>query len=92
MQLEFDIDLVRGHWRVNVWHKNIYMETENLRMYLTEAQYQKITEWGKVIFNTSNPLHSKRFRRMAYADFWFRSKKDADWFVLYWSGVDSNSF
>jgi hypothetical protein len=25
---------------------------------------------------------------MGYNDFWFQSKKDADWFVLYWSGVD----
>jgi len=33
-------------------------------------------------------LKPKRARRMGYNDFWFQSKKDADWFVLYWSGVD----
>jgi hypothetical protein len=51
-----------------------------------EATYQNMSQWCYNHFKTW--LTPKRARRMSYDNFWFRSKKDADWFILYWSGID----
>lgn len=59
------------------------------REYLEEAQYARIAEWCSKTF--SNKKNKLRVRRMAFADFWFQSKTDLDWFLLHWSGVDSES-
>lgn len=54
--------------------------------YFDEADYQKIAQWCESAFKTKR--FPRRARRMSYAEFWFKSKKDADWFILYWSSID----
>lgn len=90
--LRFDTYKKGRFWGVNVWHESL----ENLpkisesREYLSEHQYAEIAKWCSRTFNTRNqPL---RARRMSYADFWFASERDRDWFVLHWSGVDADLF
>ena len=51
-----------------------------------EDDYQKMTSWCYETFKTW--LTPRRARRMAFNQFYFKSKKDADWFMLYWGGID----
>lgn len=96
MKLYFDTYLKGRYIGVNVWiqseHSDIIdniIEYTN-REYLEESQYDQIAKWCAKTFNTDE--QRLRVRRMSYADFWFSSQRDLDWFILYWSGVDSNSF
>lgn len=88
MKLQFDTYEKNRYYCVNVW----YASPENFpydlasREYLNEDQYQKITDWCKQTFDALSQPH--RVRRMSYADFWFSSKRDLDWFILYWSGIN----
>ena len=59
------------------------------REYLEEEQYARMADWCSKTFNTAE--FKLRARRMSYADFWFSSKRDLDWFILYWSSVDSEA-
>lgn len=90
MKLEFDIYKRNRYTGVNIWYRTAdeYYE-ESGREYLTEIQYSKINQWCSQVFNTEK--YRLRVRRMAYADFWFASSRDADWFILYWSGIDSEN-
>lgn len=89
--LLFDISQKGRYWRVEV----AYHSPENFpwneasREFLDEEQYQKIADWCNQTFDTRASPY--RVRRMAYADYWFTSKRDLDWFILYWSGVDSEA-
>lgn len=58
-------------------------ETEE---YFEEAEYQRMADWCYNQLKTW--LKPRRARRMSYSEFWFKSKKDADWFILYWSAID----
>jgi hypothetical protein len=84
MLLRFEIEKHKRIWRVNIW-----VSSDNQsRDYLEEIQYEKISQWCKATF--CSKFQSDRVRRMSYADFWFKNKKDLDWFLLKWAGVDSN--
>jgi hypothetical protein len=51
-----------------------------------EAVYQMMSNWCYEKFKTW--LTPRRARRMSFNQFYFKSKKDADWFMLYWAGID----
>ena len=90
MKLRFEIYQRKDVIGINVWVESPQFELLQegySREYLEEEQYNRIANWCAQTFNTAdNPT---RARRMSYADFWFTSKKDVDWFLLHWSGVDS---
>lgn len=84
----FDLYEKNNKYGVNIWadvSEYFYDEPYSNREYLTESQYVKINDWCQKTFN-------KKVLRISYADFWFTSKKDRDWFLLYWTGIDSNDF
>lgn len=92
MILLFDINQKGRYWQVEVTYhspENFPWNDES-QEFLDEEQYQKIADWCNQTFDIRSNPH--RVRRMAYADFWFASKRDLDWFILYWSGVDSEAF
>ena len=90
--LHFDIYRRGKFWGVNVGYESPENFPYDLasREYLDEDQYQKIADWCNQTFDTRTSPN--RVRRMAFADYWFTSKRDLDWFILYWSGVDSEAF
>jgi hypothetical protein len=87
MELFFEISKRKRFWCVNVWVRIISNPYQ--RCYLEERQYNVIDQWCKTTF--SNTDTKNRVRRMSYADFWFLNKKDLDWFLMRWSGVDIDS-
>ena len=97
MKLNFDTYKKGKFFGVNIWVRSKqsslfddWGDEPIARDYLEESQYNQIAKWCAQTFNTKeNP---KRARRMAFADFWFASQRDLDWFILHWSGVDSDSF
>ena len=54
-----------------------------------ESDYQRMAEWCAKTFKTW--LTPRRARRMSFNQFYFSSKKDAEWFMLYWGGLDIES-
>lgn len=90
--LRFDTYKKGRYWGVNVWYESSknFPELPESREYLSEHQYAEIAKWCAQTFNTRE--HALRARRMSYADFWFASARDRDWFVLHWSGVDADLF
>lgn len=77
------------------WCVNIYIEDypykdatggcPQMKLRLTEEQYCAIAAWCKQTFEQD------RVRRTGYSTFWFKSKKDLDWFMLRWAAVDSSA-
>lgn len=91
MKPEFRIDRRDGFWTVDVF----YITTDNQPQLFSdwgfeepfsEEVYEQIAKWCSDNFKTW--LKPRRARRMSYTQFWFQSKKDLDWFILYWSGID----
>jgi hypothetical protein len=83
--------------RDNFWVLEVFYITQNDQQPLfddwegfeepfSEDDYQKMQHWCYNTFKTW--LTPQRAKRMSYNQFWFKSKKDADWFMLYWGGVD----
>lgn len=95
MKLRFETYSKGKYIGVNIWveskNRDLFDDWDDFvsRDYLEEAQYDKIAKWCAQTFNTNN--QKLRVRRMAFADFWFTSQRDLDWFILYWSGVDSDT-
>lgn len=96
MKLQFDLYQKGKYIGVNIYCTSpgveLFDDWDNSlhsREYLEEAQYDRIANWCIQTFNTK--VYPMRVRRMAYADFWFSSNRDLDWFILQWSGVDSES-
>ena len=91
MKLEFSVDQRDQFWTVHVWYSTPdgQMAIEGGREHLHESQYANIADWCSNIFDTKNS--PRRARRMSYDCFWFTSKRDLDWFILHWSGVDSEA-
>lgn len=96
MKLYFDIYDRGKYVGVNIWYpaqqQDLFSNWDDVhssagREYLDEAQYARMASWCQLTFNTK--VHPRRARRMAYADFWFASKRDLDWFILNWASVDS---
>ncbi len=81
-----------GFWTVQVFYitneeqGHLFDDWGGFEEPFNEPTYQLMADWCYNNFKTW--LKPKRARRMAYNDFWFKSKKDADWFILYWSGID----
>ena len=88
MKLEFDVSIRSKYWNLNIWARKPEVDYDACpyREYLTEDQYVRLLRWGQKTFHKGK----NRIRRMSYADFWFKNKKDLDWFILCWSGVDSD--
>lgn len=90
MKLEFAIDKRDRFWEVKVYTlEKVFGDEDLFEEPLNEAQYKRIGDWCAIVFRTQN--HPYRARRMSYDSFWFASKRDLDWFVLHWSGVDSEA-
>jgi hypothetical protein len=92
---QFRIAQRDSHWTVQVFYVtedtgqgNLFDDWGGFEEPFNEPTYQLMKDWCYNNFKTW--LKPKRARRMGYNDFWFQSKKDADWFILYWSGVDIN--
>jgi hypothetical protein len=88
VKLEFDIDKPDRFWTVRIYTLETLFEDAQFDEPLNEEQYQRMADWCAIIFRTQN--HPYRARRMSYDSFWFSSKRDLDWFILHWSGVDSD--
>lgn len=90
MKLEFDIEKRHIYWCVTVYTlENIFDDDLTYREPLNEPQYVRMAEWCANTFQTDQ--NKLRARRMSYDSFWFTSKRDMDWFILSWSGVDSGA-
>lgn len=90
MNLCFDFYRKGKYYGVNIWlesSQSDLFDQAYSREYLEESQYDRVAKWCSKTFNTE--VYPNRVRRMAYADFWFSSQRDLDWFLLNWSGVDS---
>lgn len=91
MKPQFKIGRRKEFWTVDVFYiadgfrSGAFPELE-IEETFNESTYQKMAKWCSDNFKTW--LKPRRARRMSYTQFWFKSKKDLDWFVLYWSGVD----
>jgi hypothetical protein len=88
----FRIDQRQGFWTVDVYYvvneeqQTLFGDWEGFEEPFSETDYEEMSKWCQLTFKVwENP---KRARRMSYNQFWFKSKKDLDWFILYWSGVD----
>lgn len=91
MTPKFKIEEKDGYWSVEVFYittedNQPFVDWEGFEEPFSEEDYQKMTNWCYQTFKTW--LTPKRARRMSYNQFYFKSKQDADWFMLYWSGVD----
>lgn len=95
MKLNFDLYKRGRYFGVNVWRDEAIdwdnSVDANSRGYLEEAQYCRMTQWAQTTFKVLEPKNQLRIRRMAFADFWFQSKRDRDWFVFHYSGLDSDA-
>ena len=92
MRAQFRTDQKDGFWTVYVFYVtdseqgSLFSDWDGFEEPFDEVTYQKMAEWCRTTFKTY--IWPRRARRMSYGDFWFRDKKDLDWFILYWSGVD----
>lgn len=92
MKPQFRVKERDGFWSVQVFYitedsgQGHLFDEWGFEEPFNEDTYQTMSQWCYNQFKTW--LTPKRARRMAYNDFWFKSKKDVDWFILYWSGVD----
>ena len=91
MKPTFRVDQRDNFWTVDVYYVTddqapLFSDWEGFEEPFNEDVYQTMTKWCYDQFKTW--LTPKRARRMSYTQFWFQSKRDLDWFVLYWSGVD----
>lgn len=91
MKPEFRIDQRDNFWTVEIF----YIATEDNQPFddwagfeepFNEEVYQKMTSWCYSTFKTY--IWPKRARRMSYNQFWFKRRKDLDWFILHWSSID----
>jgi len=86
---EFNIIEKDKYWSVEIfWYS--YDRDYEFKETFSEEIYQKITDWCNDTFKTW--LYPKRVRRMSYNTYYFSSKRDLDWFILNWSGVDIQDF
>ena len=95
MKPQFRVSERDGFWALQVFYitedssqGNLFDDWGGFEEPFNEDTYQSMTKRCYNHFKTW--LTPKRARRMSYNEFWFKSKKDADWFILYWSGVDIN--
>jgi hypothetical protein len=92
MKPQFRFDKRDGYWTVDVYfvtnsdQLDMFSDWGGFEEPFNEETYQSMTKWCYNTFKTY--IWPKRARRMGYNHFWFKNKKDLDWFVLYWSGVD----
>jgi hypothetical protein len=92
MRPQFRIDKRDGFWTADVFYithddqPDMFSDCGGFEEPFNEDTYQSMTKW---CYNTLKTyIWPRRARRMSYNQFWFKNKKDLDWFVLYWSGVD----
>lgn len=92
MTPQFRVEERNNQWVVEVYYitnseqGNLFDDWGGFEEPFSESDYQKMQDW---IYSTLKTwLWPKRARRMSFNQFWFKSKRDADWFILYWSGVD----
>jgi hypothetical protein len=88
----FRIDKKQGYWTVDIFwianddQQNLFLEWGGYEEPFSESDYDEMSKWCQLTFKAwENP---NRARRMSFTQFWFKSKKDLDWFILHWSGVD----
>lgn len=92
MTPQFKIEKRDGYWAVDVFwitqpnQLGFTDEWAGFEEPFNEETYQEITKWCYDTFKTW--LYPKRVRRMSFTQYYFTSKRDLDWFILYWSGVD----
>jgi hypothetical protein len=92
MKPQFRIDKRDGFWTADVYYisnsdqQELFSEWDGFEEPFSESTYQDISKWCYNTFKTY--IWPRRARRMSYTQFWFKNKKDLDWFVLYWSGID----
>lgn len=89
MKAEFRVNKRKNFWIVDVFcidQQGLFGDWEGFEEPFSEIVYADMAKWGNFTFKSW--AEPKRFRRMGFNQFWFKSKKDLDWFVLYWSGVD----
>lgn len=91
MKPAFRVDKNSRYWIVDVFcisseSQPLFSDWEGFEEPFSESDYEEMSKWCNMTFKVwEDP---KRARRMSYTQFWFKSKKDLDWFILYWSGVD----
>lgn len=94
MKPNFRVNKVGGYWAVEIfWTSDTYNSPygwEDFEEPFNEDTYQRMKKWCDDQFKTY--LKPKRVRRMAFNQFYFQNKKDLDWFILFWSGVDIPEF
>jgi len=88
---EFRTEQRDGYWVVEIFYTTDGSQPQLFSDWgfeepFPENVYQMMSNWCYEHFKTW--LKPRRARRMSYNQFWFKSKKDLDWFMLYWSGVD----
>lgn len=88
MKPEFRLGKKNHSWAINVYYTANEEDAlwAGLEMTFSENEYQQMSAWCDRAFRTW--LTPRRARRMAFDEFHFGSKRDADWFVLFWSAVD----
>jgi len=92
MKPQFRVDQRDGYWTLEVFYitqsgqGDLFSEWDGFEEPFSEEDYRKMQDWIYSALKTW--LWPKRARRMSYNEFWFKNKRDLDWFVLYWSGVD----
>jgi hypothetical protein len=91
MTPSFRSDQQDGFWIVDVFYvtteqESLFSDWAGFEEPFNEETYQKMSTWCYNTFKTY--IWPKRARRMSYTQFWFKNKRDLDWFILYWSGVD----
>lgn len=92
MTPQFRVEKKSNNWVVEVYYitnseqGSLFSDWDGFEEPFSESDYQKMQDW---IYSTLKTwLWPQRARRMSYNQFCFKKKKDADWFILYWSGVD----
>jgi hypothetical protein len=88
---QFRTDQRDGFWTVEVFYitdttQPLFQDWDGFEEPFSEEDYQKMQHWCYKTFRTW--LTPRRARRMSFNQFWFKNKKDLDWFILHWSGVD----
>lgn len=87
MKARFEIDKRDRYWVLDIFRENEDEDEFGFGMEtFHEETYIMFTDWCAKAFKTW--LYPKRVRRMSYTQYHFASKRDLDWFVLNWSGVD----
>lgn len=92
MKPEFRINKKGSNWTVDIFwisgpdQQGLFSDWDGFEEPFNEDTYQMMSKWCEDTFKTW--LYPKRVRRMSFTQFYFSSKRDLDWFVLHWSGVD----